>query len=1287
MPVFLASALLPLAVSAQAQVGPAGALQFGGSPPSYVQVASNASLTLGNQVTFEAWVNPSVNASSATIISRGDGGNGSLTDYIVQLESSGSGFVLAFFAAGGWDYSAHTVPSNTWSHVAVTYDGASKIFYINGAPDITNSRPGTLYSSGSPVYIGRQGSACACNYFNGMMDEVRVWSVVRTASQISQNFNQPLTGTEAGLAAYYKFDYITGVTARDSSTNGNTGTLVNRPEPLISGVPFALKNFTLLGSNPLTNDCHTPFLDPGSEFLTAPVRLGADVNTFFVVKGNKTVEGWGLSYFGETNIPPGLTNVIAVAGGCQDSTVLALKGDRTVVAWGNTNVGFGVVPASATNVIAVAAGREFGLALKADGTVAAWGDNTYGQTNVPAGATNVVAISAGFVHAIALKADGTLIAWGDNQYGQTNIPANATNVIAIAAEFLGNIALRGDGSVIYWGDNQYGEANVPPNLTNVIAVAGGSIHGLALKADGSVVAWGYPAATNVPPSATNIIAFTANDNDSLALRADGTLITWGVVYSQVTNIPADIDETGPLVTATATYDVNTPGTYPLSYTVTNAAGTSFTNSRTLVVADLTPPQVTVLGANPMILTNGQAFADPGATAYDLCNGNESIVTSGTVNTNVPGLYHIAYTAVDPVGNSHTALRSVLVLPQPFLATLGANPLTNHCETVYSDPGAALQVSPRGIAAGGYNSFAIKADGTLAAWGDNTYGGTNVPPAATNVVTVGAGYFQDLAVRADGSVVAWGDNSLGQTNVPASATNVVAAASGGYQYDLVLRADGTVLAWGDNSASQTNVPTNATNVVAIASGYAHALALKADGTLVSWGYGFDGETDIPAAATNVVAIAAGYYESYALRADGVLLAWGDNSLGEIKIPAAATNVVALAAGGEGAAYALRADGTVVAWGDNSYGEISIPATVTNVVAIAAGDSAALAMRADGTVIAWGDNSYREANVPLSAYQQPIPFTASGTVNTNVSGTYSITYTATNNGIALTNSRTVIVGDTTAPALSLLGANPLQWIAGTPFVDPGATASNSCAGDLTGSIQVTGTVNTAVPGSYTLTYSVTDPTGNSTTSKRTVLVVSAPSLGGFAESIVSNNPVTATVTAQLSATVNPNGLASTAWFQYGLNTSYSASNALVLPAVYTSSNLTSLVPALSRSVIYHWRAVGSNAVGVTFGPDQTVFAPGLTLAGDLNGNGFVSQSDLNAVLSNYFGTNALYMTNVTGLGHSNVTFQLTNSLEGGFSVQVSTNLIDWQPLDTAIPVFEFTDTNAPAGPTRYYRLSWP
>jgi hypothetical protein len=103
------------------------------------------------------------------------------------------------------------------------------------------------------------------------------------------------------------------------------------------------------------------------------------------------------------------------------------------------------------------------------------------------------------------------------------------------------------------------------------------------------------------------------------------------------------------------------------------------------------------------------------------------------------------------------------------------------------------------------------------------------------------------------------------------------------------------------------------------------------------------------------------------------------------------------------------------------------------------------------------------------------------------------------------------------------------------------------------------------------------------------------------------------------------------------------------------------------------------------DDAEFAAVLT---NLNGNGIVTQSQLDLILSNYFPNSPfLQMTNVAGLGGTNVTFALTNSFAGAFSVEYTTNLVDWYFLGPATPRYLFTDTNAPAIPQRYYRLSWP
>jgi hypothetical protein len=155
-------------------------------------------------------------------------------------------------------------------------------------------------------------------------------------------------------------------------------------------------------------------------------------------------------------------------------------------------------------------------------------------------------------------------------------------------------------------------------------------------------------------------------------------------------------------------------------------------------------------------------------------------------------------------------------------------------------------------------------------------------------------------------------------------------------------------------------------------------------------------------------------------------------------------------------------------------------------------------------------------------------------------------------------------------------------------------------------------------------------------------------------------------------------------------------------------------LNQPIYWSVQAIDSSFAGSPFAPEQgfkilpgivsvtaTNFVTGDTngngildesefaaLLATLNGNGIVTESELNLVLSNYFAYSPwLYMTNVAGLGGTDVTFSLTNSLAGAFSVQSTTNLMDWEYLGPAIPRYLFTDTNAPANPQRFYRLRWP
>jgi hypothetical protein len=113
---------------------------------------------------------------------------------------------------------------------------------------------------------------------------------------------------------------------------------------------------------------------------------------------------------------------------------------------------------------------------------------------------------------------------------------------------------------------------------------------------------------------------------------------------------------------------------------------------------------------------------------------------------------------------------------------------------------------------------------------------------------------------------------------------------------------------------------------------------------------------------------------------------------------------------------------------------------------------------------------------------------GSVNVNTPGSYTLTYSATDasGNAAVPVTRTVNVVDTTAPVITVNGANPMTVECHTTFTDPGATATDSC--DTNVPVSVSGSVNVNVPGTYTLTYNASDDSGNNATPKtRTVIVV--------------------------------------------------------------------------------------------------------------------------------------------------------------------------------------------------------
>jgi hypothetical protein len=304
----------------------------------------------------------------------------------------------------------------------------------------------------------------------------------------------------------------------------------------------------------------------------------------------------------------------------------------------------------------------------------------------------------------------------------------------------------------------------------------------------------------------------------------------------------------------------------------------------------------------------------------------------------------------------------------------------------------------------------------------------VPASANQAVAIAEGDTHSLALKPDGSVVAWGDNSYGQTNVPSTVQNTVAIAAG-TGFSQALMPDGSVIQWG---ISHYVLPAF-TNVMLLSTKGTHSVALRADGTIVETGIA---SVPIPHSYTNVVAICAGLSDSLALQSDGSLVAWGKNVYGLTNVPASANNIVAIAAGDDHF-VALRADGTVIAWGSTNFSQSQTPALTQSIGLIAAGSVHSLAVLGQPfqrTAVAGESTTFsagRFAN-RLATFQWQFN-------GANINGATNSTLVLGN--VCWTNSgiyRAVIsntLGSITSPAVSLsVSRGPLRFDPSSVFYQP-------------------------------------------------------------------------------------------------------------------------------------------------------------------------------------------------------------------------------------------------------------
>ena len=200
----------------------ANALSFDGVD-DYVNITGYKGILGNNARSLEAWVKTS--SSTGPIISWGSTATGG--KWTVGIENNGGLGQLRLDVEGGHMRGTSDLFDGEWHHLAVTYSGTNvtdALLYVDGELETTSSSSAQSINtaSGNDVNIG--GNSPDNNYFQGDIEEVRLWSEARSQANIRENMHLTLVGNETNLSGYWQFNESNGISVSDYLSSGNNGT-------------------------------------------------------------------------------------------------------------------------------------------------------------------------------------------------------------------------------------------------------------------------------------------------------------------------------------------------------------------------------------------------------------------------------------------------------------------------------------------------------------------------------------------------------------------------------------------------------------------------------------------------------------------------------------------------------------------------------------------------------------------------------------------------------------------------------------------------------------------------------------------------------------------------------------------------------------------------------------------------------------------------------------------------------------------------------------------------------
>jgi alpha-tubulin suppressor-like RCC1 family protein len=682
-------------------------------------------------------------------------------------------------------------------------------------------------------------------------------------------------------------------------------------------------------------------------------RVYATASAFAAIKADGSITTWGAAAHGGSGGPT-TTGYVQIFTGSK--AMAAMKADGSITAWGDAASGGSGAPAGTGYSTITTNGSAF-AALKSDGTITVWGSSTNGVTGAPT-ANGYIAIYSTNKGFSALHSDGTISTWGSTSAGDVAFPGG-NHFVTISSNEGAYAALKTDGSIVSWGAPTQGGTGVPAG-TGYTAIYSNPSAFAALTADGEIVSWGLgTSGGSGAPTGSGFTKIYSNDQAFVALKSDGTLHAWGLGTSGGTGAPTDSGYTQVFASLSAFVAQKADGSIN-AWGAANNGGSGAPNDTGLRIASARAMipyyQTDLTGKLPTAYVGFAVGPDGGAGVNAYQVGAQGAGTwSRIIAGSVPGML------VDPFTGFLTGTPTSA---GTYSFTVSSNSSQGTLDQVFT-----LEIRSKNsiIVAGGAPNVggvfqnnaafaALKADGSLIAWGDGASGGTGAPSGTgfTQVVSSGSAF---AALKSDGSISAWGSSLTGGTGAP-TGTGFVQVFSNGKAF-AALDVLGGITAWGDSSAGGTGAPTGI-GFTKIFSNSGAFVATKADGSLTAWGDASKGGTGAPA-GTGFTKVCSTESAFAAINAYGRIVAWGDVSKGGAGVPywthTGYTDLFAT----NGAFAALRSDGSIAAWGDAAAGGTGAP-TSSGFTQVFANASAFVAMKSTGAITAWGDATKGGSGAP-------------------------------------------------------------------------------------------------------------------------------------------------------------------------------------------------------------------------------------------------------------------------------------------------------------------------------------